>query len=138
MERLALIPGPKRLEALINSEAIGDIVHYSAVEVARFFQSLPDMTAIHQSPLVNGRALSGCSWRWARDERWIVVGMCLLDGVDGIVWGGSPLVCCCQAADVVALWRSTQQQFPATWIHDSFDLDVMNGQQLMEKWDALT
>ncbi len=120
-----------------SSESIREIVHYPAVEVACFFQSLPGLAAVHQAPLINGRTLSGCSWRWARDGRWIVIGMSLLDGVDGVVWGGSPLVCRCQAVDVAALWRSTQQRFPATWIHDSFDLDVMDGKGLMEKWDAL-
>jgi hypothetical protein len=137
IERLALIPGPERLETTTSSEAIGDIAHHPVVDVARFFQSLPDTVALHPAGGLDDRSFSTFRWRWARDGRWIVIGMSLLDGVDELVWGGSPLLCCCQAVDAAALWRSTQQRFPGTWIHDAYDLEVMDGQALIEKWDAL-
>jgi hypothetical protein len=131
--RLGLIPGPLHIEEGFTSQELFEISHHPAREVIRFFSSLPGASITRQDRLNREESYYNWEWRWQQDNRYLIIGMTLLNGLENPVWGGSPLKGMCLFTDLQNLWQRFHQTFPGTWLHDEGDLEMLTPQRLMEK-----
>ncbi len=110
----SLIPGPHQIaHPPSNSIDLHDIASYDPGEIADCLLGYPGCRLLHPAEP------TWWEWRaeWRVADRFIDLAMTLFDE-RGSSWGGSPIDVHCDAEDLMALWASLRERFPAVWLHN--------------------
>ena len=113
-DRFSLVPGPDDFAEPFSSTELVQVARYPATRVARCFESVG-------AQRISGRGDDWFTyaWRWANGDSAVRIGFSSMEGEYGsLIWGGSPLGLDCTAADLLRLWQSVREMFPAVWLHD--------------------
>ena len=110
----AFVPGPSEIpDAPQSSVNLQDVANYQPGAIAQAFLGCPGFSPMHAADP------SWWEWRagWERDRRFLLVDMTLFE-TDPVAWGGSGISGYCELDDLLALWRSLREKFPAIWLHN--------------------
>ncbi len=135
--KLGLIPGPEEIPPIFCSQDLEEITSYPAWDVIHFLSTLPDMIVLEKGRLDQRKSYYNWLWRWQTEKGILEIGMTLLDEGQTFFWGGSPLIIHCPLETVCQFWDIFHHKFPAAWLHDELDLDLLSGPDLLEKYDLV-
>ena len=113
LEGRSLVPGPRRiLDPPGNSLNLRDVAIYDPQKIADSLIDYPGCRLLHPA------FPTWWEWRveWRSGDRFIRLGMSLLD-TEPPTCGVSEVEAVCDLEDVIGLWLSLRERFPAVWLH---------------------
>jgi hypothetical protein len=107
----AFIPGPKQMDAPMNSTSLQDITEHPAADIAATLLAYPGTELVHRAEP------SWWNWkaRWHDGDRVINLNSSLFE--DETTWGGLDIEADCLVGDILSLWSFLLSKHPGIWLH---------------------
>jgi hypothetical protein len=111
---LSYIPGPSKIDWIVDSQTLADIAEYDVEEI---FNSFCEII----KPDVQKQSVSD-PYKWEMRKSWgnetLQLSFSTFETEIGNIWGGSTIECNCSFDRIIDIWIKAKKEYRSIWIHD--------------------